>query len=302
MDVDIGKFEDISSADSPTCITQLIRALPALTSHHCSRGVHGGFVQRLTEGTYAAHIIEHVALELQSMIGYHVGFGRTRGTGNVGEYTIVFEHEHETVGLRCAALALEIVQNAFCGTLTNVSYVLNELRALTKTHHTPPVQQHIFCGITGGTAAERNEFHDILHKQVAEDQHLQRTATSLTTTTIVGVAPNYILHVGLPYSHSTIAVILDAIPRDVPTRFQDPERAARLLTVIVDALPQSGAVACPADAHYIHDIVHESGRALLKFSAALDSRTRAFRAAQTVIAHLEQEQQIISERRSARSA
>ncbi len=302
MDVDIGKYEDISSADIPTCTTQLIRALPGLASHHCSRGVHGGFVQRLKEGTYAAHIIEHVAIELQSMIDYHIGFGRTRGTGNVGEYTIVFEHEHETVGLRCAALALEIVQNAFCGTLTNVNYAINELRALTETHYTPPIQQHIFCGVTGGTAAERNELHDILYKQLTDDKQLQSNVTSPAATAIVGVAPSYILHAGLPYSHSTIAVILDAIPNDVPARFQDPERAARLLTVVVDALPQSGAVVCPADAHYIHDIVHESGRTLLKFSTALDSQTRAFRATQMITAHLKQEHPTSSERRSARSA
>ena len=51
------------------------------------------------------------------MIGHDVGYGRTRGGDVEGEYTLVFEHMHEGVGLRAAALALETVQQAFAGTL-----------------------------------------------------------------------------------------------------------------------------------------------------------------------------------------
>jgi len=94
MDVAVGAYEHISSADVPGVVDQLVAALPGLIEHECSIGERGGFVTRLRRGTYAPHIVEHVALELQTMIGHDVGFGRTRGGDVEGEYTIVFEHRH----------------------------------------------------------------------------------------------------------------------------------------------------------------------------------------------------------------
>src|SRR5918912_1161302 len=60
-------------------------------------GERGGFITRLRRGTYAPHIIEHVALELQLMIGHDVGYGKTRGGDVAGEYTLVFEHVHSGI-------------------------------------------------------------------------------------------------------------------------------------------------------------------------------------------------------------
>ncbi|MEJ7676049.1 MAG: hypothetical protein WKF59_25950 [Chitinophagaceae bacterium] len=48
--------------------------------HRCSEGVTGGFLSRVAEGTWMGHIIEHVALELQTLAGMDMGFGRTRTT------------------------------------------------------------------------------------------------------------------------------------------------------------------------------------------------------------------------------
>src|SRR5215212_7097168 len=120
MDLLVGAYEDISSADVPGFTDALVAAMPGLVEHRCSIGERGGFIIRLERGTYAPHIIEHVALELQNMIGHDVGYGRTRGGDAPGEYTLVFEHVHEAVGLRSAALALEVVQRTFAGTLETV--------------------------------------------------------------------------------------------------------------------------------------------------------------------------------------
>ena len=97
MDLAVGAYEDISSADVPGFTEQLLNAMPGLVEHRCSIGERGGFVIRLRDGTYAAHIVEHIALELQTMIGHDVGYGKTRGGDIEGEYTLVFEHIHEAV-------------------------------------------------------------------------------------------------------------------------------------------------------------------------------------------------------------
>src|SRR3954447_12187229 len=159
MDLVVGAYEDISSADVTGVCEALVSAMPGLEEHRCSIGERGGFITRLRNGTYAPHIVEHIALELQTMIGHDVGYGRTRGGDNEGEYTLVFEHLHEGVGLRAAALALETVQQAFAGTLNNVDHAVAELTALASPPDVPKLQQTVLCGITGGSdrAATRDE-------------------------------------------------------------------------------------------------------------------------------------------------
>ena len=71
---------------------------------------------------------------------------------STGEYTLVFEHVHEQVGLRAAALALETVQRAFAGTLETVRRRASaELTALAATaRRRRRLTQRVLCGITGG--------------------------------------------------------------------------------------------------------------------------------------------------------
>lgn len=246
MDVAVGAYEDISSADVPGFTDALMNAMPGLIEHRCSIGERGGFLMRLRDGTYAAHIVEHVALELQTMIGHDVGFGKTRGGDIEGEYTLVFEHRHEAVGLRAAALALETVQHAFAGTLASVDHAVAELQSLAATPDVPLVQQHVMCGITGGTdrAATRNEI-------------VRRGFGS--SDLIVDVSPVFLLQAGLPYSRSDIAIIMDTKLTDVPERYQDEERAQQLVATVADAVPRNGTVIVPAKEWEVQDKVRDSG-------------------------------------------
>jgi hypothetical protein len=257
LDLTIGAYEHISSADVSGFTQSLIEAMPGLRDHRCSIGEPGGFVTRLRRGTYCAHIVEHVALELQGMIGHDVGYGRTRGGDAVGEYTLIFEHRHEAVGLRAAALALETVQSAFAGTLTAVDHAVAELRALAETGRTPPLIQHVFCGITGG--AHRAETRDEMRRLGLRGEEL-----------IVDVSPGYLLQAGLPYSRSDIAIILDSDVTDVPERFRIRRRADRLVSVVADAVPEGGIVICPAKSWEIQDLVRDAGCRVAIFAANSD--------------------------------
>jgi hypothetical protein len=254
MDIAVGAYENISSADVPGFTEALLAAMPGLEEHRCSIGERGGFVVRLRDGTYAAHIMEHVALELQTMIGHDVGYGRTRGGDVEGEYTLVFEHIHEAVGLRAAALALETVQQAFAGTLTSVDHAIAELRSLASTPGVPPLRQHVLCGITGGTdrAATRDE---IVKRGFGSDE------------LIVDVSPAFLLRAGLPYSRSETAIVLDANLTDVPERYREQERAQRLMSIIADAVPRDGIVIVPAKEWEIQDKVREAGCRVAIFAA-----------------------------------
>lgn len=87
--LNIGKYEDIPSREIPGFNDGLLNMLPGLREHHCSRGRPGGFAERLKEGTYLAHIFEHSLLELQSLAGFDVKFGKARSSGEAGIYNIV---------------------------------------------------------------------------------------------------------------------------------------------------------------------------------------------------------------------
>ena len=247
MDLVVGAFDEISSAQVEGFTEALVRAMPGLVEHRCSIGTRGGFIARLRRGTYAPHIIEHVALELQTMIGHDVGYGRTRGGDVDGEYTLVFEHMHEQVGLRAAALSLEIVQRAFAGTLETVEPAVRELTSLAQTPDAPPLHQRVFCGITGGA----------LRAETLQELTRRLGALGRPEELLVDVSPAYLLQAGLPYTRSEMAIVLDTEPIDIPERYQDPERAQRLVSILADAVRRDGFLICPAKAWEVQDYARE---------------------------------------------
>ena len=73
------------------------------------------------------------------------------------------------------------------------------------------------------------------------------------------VAPGYLLQVGLPYSRSDIAIVMDAELNDIPERFQRRDRARRLVSGVADAVPEDGIVIVPAKEWEIQDMVRDAG-------------------------------------------
>ncbi|MBB4845886.1 cyanophycin synthetase [Paucibacter oligotrophus] len=99
--LDLGKLEDYPSNLLPGFTERLTAALPALIEHHCGVGERGGFLQRLQEGTWCGHVLEHIVIELLNLAGMPTGFGQTRSTSQRGVYRMVFRARDEQVA-RCA--------------------------------------------------------------------------------------------------------------------------------------------------------------------------------------------------------
>ena len=111
MRIDLGPFQDRPSHRLPGFHDRLVRLLPTLEEHHCSEGAAGGFLKRVREGTWLGHVAEHVAIEVQRLVGIPVSFGRTRETKTPGVYNLVYEMEEERVGVRAGKLALDVVEH-----------------------------------------------------------------------------------------------------------------------------------------------------------------------------------------------
>ncbi len=112
--LDLGALEEWPTGRlGPAFNDALLEHLPGLYQHGCSYGTPGGFVRRLKEdeGTWFGHVMEHVALELQSVAGSNVTFGKTRATDNPGEYNMIFQYKDEEVGREASRLALDVLHH-----------------------------------------------------------------------------------------------------------------------------------------------------------------------------------------------
>ena len=130
--VDLGTLKDASSDEVPGFNERLKCWLPGLIEHRCSEGERGGFFQRLERGTYPAHVMEHVTLELQALAGHPLGFGKARATAADGIYTVVVRYLDETVVEACLRCARELLLAAYQGESFDMAAAVLRLRDIAE--------------------------------------------------------------------------------------------------------------------------------------------------------------------------
>lgn len=136
--VDIGDLEDCPSNTIPGFVERLCAWLPTLSEHRCSYGESGGFVKRLQEGTWPAHILEHVTLELQNLAGMPGGFGKARETGVRGIYKVVVRTRQENVTHACFHAARNLVMAAIEDSPFDVKEAVRSLQTLAQQYMLGP--------------------------------------------------------------------------------------------------------------------------------------------------------------------
>jgi cyanophycin synthetase len=103
---------------------------PTMIEHRCSEGVRGGFFSRIERGTWMGHVIEHIALEIQTLAGMETGFGRTRETKTPGIYNVVFSYTEENVGLFAAESSVAIAEALISGSDYDVQADIQRMREI----------------------------------------------------------------------------------------------------------------------------------------------------------------------------
>ncbi|PTX63871.1 cyanophycin synthetase [Kordia periserrulae] len=111
---------------------------PSMYSHRCSEGCEGGFFMRVDEGTWMGHVIEHIALEIQTLAGMDTGFGRTRGYGEEGVYNVVFSYMEEKVGRYAAKAAVRICEALIAGEEYDLASDIQEMREIREEERLGP--------------------------------------------------------------------------------------------------------------------------------------------------------------------
>jgi cyanophycin synthetase len=136
--VDIGDLEDSPSNTIPGFTERLCAWLPSLIEHRCSYGERGGFIRRLEEGTWPAHILEHVTLELQNLAGMPGGFGKARETNKRGVYKVVVRAWHEKITKTALYHARDLVMAAIEDRPFDVPATVKEIEDLVDSLYLGP--------------------------------------------------------------------------------------------------------------------------------------------------------------------
>ncbi len=125
---------------------------PTMIEHRCSEGCRGGFFSRVDKGTWMGHVIEHIALEIQSLAGMETGFGRTRETKTPGVYNVVFSYTEENVGIFAAESSVRIAEALIAGTDYDVEGDIQQMRE---------IRERVRLGPSTGSIVEEAVSRDI---------------------------------------------------------------------------------------------------------------------------------------------
>ncbi len=164
--IDIGELEDYPSDKIPGLYERLTTWIPSLIEHRCNIGERGGFLQRLRNGTWSGHILEHVVLELMNLAGLtgtRDGFGRTREMTERGVYKLIISNLHDG----CTRLALDLARDLLLAAIRDepfdVQATITKLRRQVDRKHLGPSTAAIV------QAAEKR---DIPHIRLLPDGNL----------------------------------------------------------------------------------------------------------------------------------
>ena len=125
---------------------------PTMIEHRCSEGCRGGFFSRVERGTWMGHVIEHIALEIQTLAGMETGFGRTRETKTSGIYNVVFSYTEESVGMFAAESAVRIAEALIAATDYDVEADIQKMRE---------IRERVRLGPSTGSIVEEAVARDI---------------------------------------------------------------------------------------------------------------------------------------------
>ena len=201
---------------------RLEKLLPSLVEHRCSIGTRGGFFQRVEEGTWMGHVIEHIALEIQTLAGMDTGFGRTRGTGVDGEYYVVFSYIEEAAGLFAAKAAVELAQSLVDAKSYDLETTLQTLREIREDNRLGPSTGCIVDeAVKRGIPYIRLNRHSLVQLGYGIHQRRIRATIAGTTSSIA---------VDIACDKEETKNLLEAaeipVPRGVIIRDEDDLRAA----------------------------------------------------------------------------
>jgi cyanophycin synthetase len=190
MVLDLEEMEELPSNKIEGFSDRLKMMFPSMYSHRCSVGEPGGFFQRVDDGTWMGHIIEHIALEIQTLADMDTGFGRTRDYGEKGVYNVVFSYIEENVGRYAANAAVDICKALIAGENYDLKEDIQRMRVIREDERLGPSTGSIVeeAQARGIPWIRLNKYSLVQLGYGANQKRIQATVTSETSSIGVELA------------------------------------------------------------------------------------------------------------------
>lgn len=190
MKLDLEELEESPTNQINGFSERLEKMFPSMYEHECSEGHPGGFFKRVKDGTWMGHVIEHIALEIQTLAGMDVGFGRTRSTSEHGVYNVVFAYMEEKVGIYAAKAAVRIAQALVDGKDYDLDDDIQKMREIREDERLGPSTGSIVSEAAArGIPWIRLNRHSLVMLGYGVNQkRIQATVTSQTGSIAVEIA------------------------------------------------------------------------------------------------------------------
>ncbi|MFW6313998.1 MAG: cyanophycin synthetase family protein, partial [Desulfohalobiaceae bacterium] len=221
MRVDLEEMEEYPSNLIQGFPERLQELIPSLVEHRCSRGYTGGFLERLQEGTWMGHVMEHVALELQILAGMQCGFGRCESAGELGVYNVVFAYEQERAGYYAAKAAFAIVEAMIAGQSYDLQQDIQKLRQIREEERFGPSTASIVdeAGKRQIPILRLNQYSLVQLGWGKHQQRIQATVTGKTSSIGLEIAydkeetKNMLYNNGCPVPSGFVVTSLKALQK-----------------------------------------------------------------------------------------
>ena len=190
MVLDLEEMEELPTNKIDGFSERIRKMFPSMYSHRCSEGCEGGFFMRVDEGTWMGHVIEHIALEIQTLADMDTGFGRTRGYGEKGVYNVVFSYIEESVGRYAAKAAVRICEALIAAEPYDLEDDIQRMRELRESERLGPSTGSIVSEAQsrGIPWIRLNKYSLVQLGYGANQKRIQATVTSETSSIGVELA------------------------------------------------------------------------------------------------------------------
>lgn len=186
-------LEDLSQKQTneiPHFTARLKKMFPEMVSHRAAEGVEGGFFKAVEEGTTFAHVVQHIALELQTLAGMESGYGRCYPAAEDNQMVVVFSYQEERAGEYAAYAATRITQALIKGEKYKLTDDVARLHDIREDEYFGPSTYAIVTeAVSRGIPYIRLNRHSLIQLGYGVNQRrIQATLTCKTACFAVEIA------------------------------------------------------------------------------------------------------------------
>ncbi|MFD2247366.1 cyanophycin synthetase [Pontibacter ruber] len=143
LKLDLGDLQDVLTNEIHHFAERLEKLFPGMFEHRSTEGTEGGFFKLVREGTTLSKVVQHIALELQTVAGMDSGYGRRYPAKEPGVDYVVFSYQQERAGEYAAHAAVRITEALARGKKVSVVQDIAKLHQIREDEYFGPSTEAI---------------------------------------------------------------------------------------------------------------------------------------------------------------